>query len=185
MILRKTFIFIAGILVGFLFMEAIRFFAPNENLAKSIVNPNFYVFFSQIFTSQTIVVSVCFSILYFINALTFCIPLGLLAGIFLSKIKFKRLFTYPIFIGPIAVTILNIYLFSKERLLAAILGRPDLIIKSKDLHIINMMNIVICYAVFFTGIYLGHLWFTKRQQKRVQETETENPEPQIEQNLLG
>lgn len=164
--MRKVFTFTTGIIVGFLFMEAIRFFAPNENLAKFIVNRDSYIFFSQIFTSQTMSIIVCFSILYFINALTFCIPLGLLTGIFVSKIKAKRLFTYPILIGPVVVTALNIYLFLQERRLCAVLSRPDLIIKSRDLHIVNMMNIVICYAVFFIGLYLGHLWFTKLQKNQ-------------------
>jgi len=113
------------------------------------------------------------------------VPLGLAVGVFLAKLDYKRFFAYPILLAPSLVTALNIYTFRNTRLLGAVLNKPELIIETRNTYIIATLNIVICYAVFFTGTYLGHLWFTKRQQKQAQEAEAENPAPQVEQDTMS
>ena len=181
----KTLTFLSGTFIGFLLMESLKFFTAGKNLINLIFNENFQNFLSSILPHETKLIILNSSILLFINALTFCVPLGMLAGVFLAKLEYKRLFVYPILIAPFLVTFLNIYRFTDAKRLGVVLGKPELIINARNGYIFTTLNIVICYAVFFTGIYLGHLWFTKRQQKLSAKIGTESPAPQVEQDTMS
>ena len=168
----KTLTFLSGTFIGVLLMESLKFFTANKSLADLVFNENIQNFLSSISTNETKLIILNLSLLLFINALTFCPPLGLLAGVFLAKLEHKRFFAYPILIAPFLATSFNIYRFTNTKLLSVVRNKPELIIDTSHSYIIVTLNIVICYAVFFSCMYLGHLWFIKRRQSKSQETES-------------